>query len=97
MANAHAIEGVQENDVGLAAIVDQYFVQVLACYPAIDYHDICVWRAAQINVPDIKSERDVGPFCLYHWAGESDVVGTAVVVLFLSLGVEVYAGSPVIM
>jgi hypothetical protein len=31
---------------------------------------------------------------LHHWAGESDVVHTAIVVLFLSLGVEVHAGSP---
>jgi hypothetical protein len=35
VAYAHAIEGMQENDVGLAAIIDQYFVQVLACYPAV--------------------------------------------------------------
>jgi hypothetical protein len=53
-----------------------------------------VWRAAQINVPSIESERDMGPFCLYHWAGEIGVVDTAVVVLFRSLGVEVDAGSP---
>jgi hypothetical protein len=53
-----------------------------------------VWCAAQINVPGIESERDMGPLCLYHWAGESDVVDAAVVVLFLPLGVEVYAGSP---
>jgi hypothetical protein len=62
VADAHAIEGVQENDVGLATIVDQYFVQVLAYYRAIDYHGICVWHATQINVPGIESERDVGPF-----------------------------------
>jgi hypothetical protein len=46
MADAHAIKGVQENDVGLATIVDQYFVQVPSCYPAIDYHGICVARCA---------------------------------------------------
>jgi hypothetical protein len=34
----------------------------------------------------------MGPLCLYHWASESDVVDTAVVILFLPLGV--YAGSP---
>jgi hypothetical protein len=94
MADAHAIEGVQEDDVGLAAIINQYFVQILACYPAIDYHGICMWCTAQINVPGIESERDVGPLCLYYWVGESDVVDTAIVVLFMPLGVEVYTGSP---
>jgi hypothetical protein len=94
VADAHAIEGVQEDDVGLAAIADQYFVQIPAYCPTIDYHGICVWCTAQINVPGIESERDMGPLYLYHWAGESDVVDTVVVVLFLPLGVEVYAGSP---
>jgi hypothetical protein len=32
----------------------------------------------------------MGPFCLNHWAGESYVVDTAVVILFLPFGVEVY-------
>ena len=94
MVDAHVIEGVQEDDVGLAAIVDQYFVQILACYPAIVYHGIYMWCTAQINVPGFESLWYVGPLCLYYWAGESDVVDTAVVVLFLSLGVEVYTGSP---
>jgi hypothetical protein len=92
--DAHAIEGMQEDDVVLAAIVNQYFVQILAYYPAIDYHGIYVWCTAQINIPSIRSERYVGPLCLYHWAGESDVVDNVVVVLFLPLGVEVYTRSP---
>jgi hypothetical protein len=35
----------------------------------------------------------MGPLRLHHWSGESDVVDTAIVILFLSLSVEVYARS----
>jgi hypothetical protein len=66
VADAHAIEGVQEDDIGLTAIVDQYFAQIPARYPGIDYHGICMWCTAQINVPDIESERYMGPLRLYH-------------------------------
>jgi hypothetical protein len=53
-----------------------------------------MWCTAQVNVPGIESERYMGPLCLHHWTGESDVVDTTIMILFLPLGVEVYAGSP---
>jgi hypothetical protein len=53
-----------------------------------------MWCAAQVNISGIESERYKGPLRLHHWAGESDVVNTAIVVLFLSLGVKVHARSP---
>jgi hypothetical protein len=88
------IEGVQKNDVSLTAVVDQHFVQIPTCYPAVDYHGVCVWSAAQGDIPGVEGERYMGPLRLHHWASESDVVHTSIVVLFLSLGVEVHAGSP---
>jgi hypothetical protein len=53
--------------------------------------------AAQVNIPSVKGERYMGPLCLHYWSSESDVVHTTIVVLFLSLGVKVHAGSLVIM
>lgn len=46
MADAHAIKGVQEDDVGLTAIVDEYFVQVPSYDPTVDHHGICMCRTA---------------------------------------------------
>ena len=46
MADAHAIEGVQEDDVGLTAIVDKYFVQVPSYHSAVDHHGVCMWLTA---------------------------------------------------
>jgi hypothetical protein len=94
MADSHMIEGVQENDVSLTAIVDQHFVQIPSCYPVVDYHGVCMWSAAQVDIPGVEGERYMGPLRLHHWASESDVVHTSIVVLFLSLGVEVHAGYP---
>jgi hypothetical protein len=94
MVDSHAIEGVYEDDIGLAAVVDKHFVQIPACYPTVDYHGVCMQCVAQVNISSVKSERYMGPLRLHYWAGESDVVNTAIVVLFLSLGVEVNARSP---
>jgi hypothetical protein len=94
MADSHTIEGVQKNDVSLTAIVDPHFVQIPSCYPAVDYHGVCMWSAVQVDIPGVEGERYMGPLRLHHWASESDMVHTSIVVLFLSLGVEVHAGSP---
>jgi hypothetical protein len=53
-----------------------------------------MWSVAQVDIPGVKSERYMGPLRLHHWAGESGKVHIGIVVLFLSLGVEVHAGSP---
>jgi hypothetical protein len=53
-----------------------------------------MWCNAQVDVPGIESDRYMGPLRLHHWTGESDVVDTPIVVLFLPLGIEVYTGSP---
>jgi hypothetical protein len=88
MVDSHMIEGVQKNDVGLTAVVDQHFVQIPSCYRAVDYHGICVWSAAQVDIPGVEGERYMGTLRLHHWASESDLVHTLIVVLFLSLGVR---------
>jgi hypothetical protein len=92
VADAHAIEGVQEDDVSLTTLVDQDFVEVLACYAAVDHHGVDMMGAAQINVSSVEGEWHMRPPCLYHWAGEGDVVNTSVVVPLLLLHVEVHAG-----
>jgi hypothetical protein len=46
VADAHVIEGMQENDIGLTAIVDKFFVQVPSCHSAVDHHGICMGRTA---------------------------------------------------
>jgi hypothetical protein len=91
MADSHTIEGVQKNDISLTAVVYQHFVQIPACYPAVDHHGVCVWNAAQVNVPGIEGERYMGPLCLHHWVSEGDMVHTSIVVPFLPLCVEVHA------
>jgi hypothetical protein len=54
MANAHAIEGVEEDNDRLAAIVNEDFVQVPACHIAVDYHGVDVGCVAQINNSGVK-------------------------------------------
>jgi hypothetical protein len=46
VADAHAVEGVEEDDVRLAAIVNLDFVQVPACHTAVHYHGVNVGCAA---------------------------------------------------
>jgi hypothetical protein len=53
-----------------------------------------MWSAVQVDILGVEGERYMRPLRLHHWASESDVVHTSIVVLFLSLGVEVHAGSP---
>jgi hypothetical protein len=57
VADAHAIEGMQENDVGLTAIVNKYFMQVPSCYPTVDHHGIGVGCIAKV-----KGKCALGPF-----------------------------------
>jgi hypothetical protein len=97
VADAHAVEGVKENDVRLAAVVNQDFVQVPACHAAVDYHGVHVRCAAQVDVSGVEGQRHVGPLCLHDWAGDGDVVDASVVVPLLSFRVKVDAGPPVIM
>jgi hypothetical protein len=40
VAYAHAVEGKEENDVCLTAIIDEDFVQVPACHAAVDDHGV---------------------------------------------------------
>jgi hypothetical protein len=94
VAYAHAIEGMEENDVCLAAIVDQDFVQVPVCHAAVDDHGIDVGGAAQINVSGVEGQWHMGPLCLHDRAGDGDVVDAAVMVPLLPLCVEVGAGPP---
>jgi hypothetical protein len=54
VADAHAVEGVEEDDVCLAAVVNEDFVQVLACHTAVDYHGVDVGCAAQINISGVE-------------------------------------------
>jgi hypothetical protein len=97
VADAHAVEGMEENDVRLAAIVNQDFVQVPACHAAVDYHGVHVRYAAQVDISGIEGQRHVGPLRLHNWAGDGDVVDASVVVPLLSLRVEVDARPLVIM
>jgi hypothetical protein len=66
VAYSHAIEGVQEDDVSLTAVVDQDFVQVLACHTAVDHHGVGVRSAAQINVSGVEGEWYMRPSCLHY-------------------------------
>jgi hypothetical protein len=96
VAYAHAIEGMEEDDVCLAAIVDQDFVQVPACHATVDDHGVNVGGVAPIDVSSVEGQWHVGPLCLHDRAGDGDVVDAAVVVPLLPLCVEVGAGPPVI-
>jgi hypothetical protein len=64
IADYHTIEGVQKDDVGLTAVVDQHFVQIPSCYPAVDYHGVYMWSAAQVDIPGVKGEQYMGPLRL---------------------------------
>jgi hypothetical protein len=44
VVDAHAVEGMQEDDVDLTAFVDKYFVQISTSHPTVDHHGICMWR-----------------------------------------------------
>jgi hypothetical protein len=54
VADAHAVEGMEENNVLLAAVVNEDFVQVPACHTAFDYHGVDVGCAAQIDISGIE-------------------------------------------
>jgi hypothetical protein len=94
VADAHAIKGVEENDIRLAAVVNQDFVQVPACHAAVDDHGVDVGCVAQVDVSSVEGQWHMGPLCMYDWTGDDDVVDAAVVVPLLSLRVEVDAGPP---
>jgi hypothetical protein len=94
VADAHAVEGVEEDDVRLAAIVNLDFVQVPACHTAVHYHGVNVGCAAQVDISGVEGQRHVGPLRLHDWADDGDVVDASVVVPLLSLHVEVDAGPP---
>jgi hypothetical protein len=42
VAYAHAVEGMEEYDVCLAAIINEDFVQVPACHATVDDHGVDV-------------------------------------------------------
>jgi hypothetical protein len=44
VADAHAVEGVQEGDVDPTTVVDKYFMQISSCHPTVDHHVIYMWR-----------------------------------------------------
>jgi hypothetical protein len=55
VAYAHAVEGMEEYDVCLAAIINEDFVQVPACHAAVDDHGVDVGGAAQVDVSGVES------------------------------------------
>jgi hypothetical protein len=91
MAYAHAIEGMQQNDVCLPAIVDNYFVQIPSCYSTVDHQGIDMGRAAEVDVSCIEGKWYMGPLCLNDWPGEGYMIDPSIVFLLLSFCVELRA------
>jgi hypothetical protein len=64
VAYAHAIEGMQENDVCLTAIIDEYFLQIPSCYSAVNHHGIGMGCTAEVDVSCIEGKWYMGLLCL---------------------------------
>jgi hypothetical protein len=64
VAYAHAIEGVQENEVYLTTIIDEYLVQIPSCYSVVYHHSIDMGCTSEIDVSGIEGEWYMGPLCL---------------------------------
>ena len=60
----HAIEGVQENDVCLVAIIDEGLGQLSTSYVVVYYHCIGVWGIPEVHILCIKCERYMRPLGL---------------------------------
>jgi hypothetical protein len=88
VADGHAIEGMQENDVGLTTIVDKYLVQIPSCYPTVDHHGISMGCAMKVDVSCVEGEWYMGPFCLNDWPGEGYMIDPSIVVSLLLFCVE---------
>ena len=91
MAYAHAIEGMQEDDVGLTAILDKYFVHIPSCYPVVDHHGVSVGRAAEVDVSCIQDKWYVGPLCLNDWPSDGYMIDPSIVFFLLPFCVELGA------
>ena len=54
VVDALLVEGVHENDVGLASVVNKDLVQLPSCHIATDDKCVCVGRAAKVDVSCIE-------------------------------------------
>jgi hypothetical protein len=54
VVDAHLVEGMQKNDVGLASVVNEDLVQLPACHIATDDECVCVGRATTVDVSCIE-------------------------------------------
>jgi hypothetical protein len=88
---AHAVKGVKEDDVCLATIINEYFVQITPCHSTIYHQRICMGHTSEIDIPCIKGKRHMGPLRLNDESGEGYMVYPSVVVFLLSFSFELRA------
>jgi hypothetical protein len=92
MTYAHKVEGMQEDDVCLAVIVNKYFVQIPPCHSTIYHQSICARRTTEVNIPCIEGKWHVGPFRLNDRPSEGYMAYPSVLVFLLSFCFELRAG-----
>ena len=92
MTYAHTVECVQENDVCLATIIDEYFVQIPPCDSTIYHQRVCMGHTVEVDISCIEGEWHVGPLRLDDGPSEGYMVYPSVVVFLLSFCLEPRAG-----
>jgi hypothetical protein len=91
VAYAHTVEGIQENDVCMATIIDEYFVQIPPCDSTIYHQRVYMGCTAEVDISCIKGEWHVGPLRLDDRPDEGYMVYPSVVVFDLSFCFELRA------
>jgi hypothetical protein len=92
VVDAHAIEGVQKNDVCLASIDNQDLLEFPPYHVAV-MTITCECGALRRSTSLASKVRGhVRPFCLYYGFGDSDMIHSSIVVFLLPIVHEVHAG-----
>lgn len=76
-------EGMQEHGISLAAIIDEYFVEVPPCNSEIYDQCVCMGCTAEVDVSCVEGEWHMRPLCLNHGSGEGYMVYPLIAVFFI--------------
>jgi hypothetical protein len=92
MTYVHAVKGMQKNDVCLAALIDEYFVQIPPCHSTIYHQRICMGRTAEVDIPSIEGKWHMGPLRLNDGSDLGYMVYPSVVIFILSFCFKLRVG-----
>jgi hypothetical protein len=81
----NAVEGVQENNVCLATIINEDLMQFPCYHVALCSHCIGMRSATKIDIPYVESYGDMRPHRLGDGSSDGDMINLLIVIFFCIL------------